>query len=188
MDSVIHLSNNWSNSIRPYGWGNRPSRLSNSSEFSTLRLGEYIFWPFRRSILKIPTGWNKLCLRLKALSLFIVALCNSLSRELLGIRLKKIITFGTQGSEHGAWYFELRMHLSNRRLNDVELMVQRRKPQNSLFKKQDAVWMIRHFTHQLFSYGFVAYKQSKSLNFVFWLFFDVSTRCKKLLEINIFPM
>ena len=48
--------------------------------------------------------------------------------------------------------------------------------------------MIRHFTHQLFSYGFVAYKQSKSLNFVFSLFFDVSTRCKKLLEINIFPM
>ena len=32
--------------------------------------------------------------------------------------------------------------------------------------------MIRHFTHQLFSYGFVAYKQSKSLNFVFSLFFD----------------
>ena len=27
--------------------------------------------------------------------------------------------------------------------------------------------MIRHFTHQLFSYGFVAYKQCKSLNFVF---------------------
>ena len=80
------------------------------------------------------------------------------------------------------------MHLSNRRLNDVELMVQKRKPQKRLFKKQDAVSMIRHFTHQLFSYGFVAYKQSKSLNFVFSLFFDVSTRCKKLLEINIFPM
>ena len=30
--------------------------------------------------------------------------------------------------------------------------------------------MIRHFTHQLFSYGFVAYKQCKSLNFAFRLF------------------
>ena len=27
--------------------------------------------------------------------------------------------------------------------------------------------MIRDFTHQLFSYGFVAYEQCKSLNFVF---------------------
>ena len=30
--------------------------------------------------------------------------------------------------------------------------------------------MIRHFTHQLFSYGFVAYKQCTSLNFAFRLF------------------
>ena len=45
--------------------------------------------------------------------------------------------------------------------------------------------MIRHFTNQLFGYGFVAYKQSKNLNFVFsGFFFDVSTRCKKLLEVK----
>ena len=31
--------------------------------------------------------------------------------------------------------------------------------------------MIRHFTNQLFGYGFVAYKQSKNLNFVFSGFF-----------------
>ena len=49
----------------------------------------------------------------------------------------------------------------------MKLVVQRRKPQKILFEKQDVVWMIRHFTHQLFSYGFVAYKQCKSLNFVF---------------------
>ena len=30
--------------------------------------------------------------------------------------------------------------------------------------------MIRHFTHQLFGYGFVAFKQCKSLNFASRLF------------------
>ena len=39
-----------------------------------------------------------------------------------------------------------------------------------MFKKQDVVRMIRHFTHQLFGYGFVAYKQCKSLNFAFRIF------------------
>ena len=53
----------------------------------------------------------------------------------------------------------------------LKLVVQRRKLQKILLKKRDVVWMIRHFTHQLFSYGFVAYKQCKSLKFVFSLFF-----------------